>query len=112
MVLRTGSIAFGLVTVMLVGHFSTAWARGGPNGPSRAPSGTPPSEIYGPGEVYARVPARDEYGRDQLAMFRAWSPDPVGHHEASLKTLDSGLAAVIRKAQSDNPNLRFVIGSG
>lgn len=67
---------------------------------------------YGPGGVYARIPAVDEYGRDQLAMFRAWNPDPVGHHEANLRAIQPALASVVRRAQADNPDLRFVIGSG
>jgi peptidoglycan LD-endopeptidase CwlK len=68
--------------------------------------------LYGPGGVYAKIPARDEFGRDQLAMFRAWNPDPLGKHEANLRTLAPKLAKVVRKTQADNPGLRFVIGSG
>jgi peptidoglycan L-alanyl-D-glutamate endopeptidase CwlK len=67
---------------------------------------------YGPGGVYASIPARDDRGRDQIAMFREWNPDPVGRHEANLAALDPSLARVIRKAQADNPDLSFVIGSG
>jgi peptidoglycan LD-endopeptidase CwlK len=67
---------------------------------------------FGPGEVYANIPRRDEFGRDQLAMFRLWNPDPVGRHAANLRALDPLLAAVVRKAQADNPGLPFVIGSG
>lgn len=66
----------------------------------------------GSGDVYARIPARDEYGRDQLAMFRMWNPDPVRNHETNLRALNPALAKVVRKAQIDNPDLRFVIGSG
>jgi len=69
----------------------------------------PPHELDG---VYARIPARDEFGRDQLAMFRVWNPDPVGQHEANLRALNPILAEVVRKAQRDNPDQRFVIGSG
>lgn len=68
--------------------------------------------VYGPEGVYAKIPARDEFGRDQLAMFRAWNPDPVGNHEANLRILHPVLARVVRKAQADNPGLAFVIGSG
>jgi peptidoglycan LD-endopeptidase CwlK len=45
-------------------------------------------------------------------MFRAWNPDPIGHHQASLKDLDPRLVAVVQKVQTDNPGLRFVFGSG
>jgi peptidoglycan L-alanyl-D-glutamate endopeptidase CwlK len=68
--------------------------------------------LYGPGDIYARIPARDEFGRDQLAMFRAWNPNPLANHEAKLRALQPALARVVRKAQADNPGLHFVIGSG
>jgi hypothetical protein len=68
--------------------------------------------LHGPGGVYAKIPPRDEFGRDQLAMFRAWNSDPVRNHEANLRAIHPALAAVVRKARTDNPNLRFVIGSG
>lgn len=68
--------------------------------------------LYGPGDVYANIPEKDEFGRDQLAMFREWNPDPVGNHEANLEAINPSLARVVRKAQADNPELRFVIGSG
>jgi peptidoglycan L-alanyl-D-glutamate endopeptidase CwlK len=67
---------------------------------------------HGPGRVYGRIPVKDELGRDQLAMFRTWNPDPVQNHMANLNALDPALARVVRKAQADNPSLRFVIGSG
>jgi len=70
------------------------------------------SSLYGPGDVYAKIPARDDLGRDQLVMFRAWNPDPVGSHDANLRALNPILARVVRKAQDDNPGQRFVIGSG
>ncbi|WP_162820177.1 M15 family metallopeptidase [Microvirga calopogonii] len=70
------------------------------------------SSLYGPGGVYAKIPARDDLGRDQLVMFRAWNPDPVRSHEANLGALNPALAKVVRKAQDDNPGQRFVIGSG
>jgi peptidoglycan LD-endopeptidase CwlK len=63
-------------------------------------------------DIYARVPAIDDRGRDQHAMFRLWNPDPVGRHEANLKALNPVLASVVRRVQADNPELRFVIGSG
>jgi hypothetical protein len=64
------------------------------------------------GGVYGRIPVKDELGRDQRAMFRTWNPDPVQNHMSNLKALDPALAKVVRKAQADNPDLRFVIGSG
>ncbi|RDI52584.1 peptidoglycan L-alanyl-D-glutamate endopeptidase CwlK [Microvirga subterranea] len=45
-------------------------------------------------------------------MFRVWNPDPLGHHEANLRSLNPVLAKVVLKAQADNPSLHFVIGSG
>ena len=68
--------------------------------------------VYGPGDVYANIPEKDDRGRDQIAMFREWNPDPLGDHEANLAALDPSLARTIRKAQADNLDLRFVIGSG
>jgi hypothetical protein len=67
---------------------------------------------YGPGGIYGKIPERDEFGRDQLAMFREWNPDPVRNHDANLRALNPVLARVVRKAQADNPDLHFVIGSG
>lgn len=64
------------------------------------------------GGVYARIPIHDELGREQIPMFRAWNPDPLGSHEANLRALDPVLAAIVRKAQARLPDLRFVIGSG
>ena len=45
-------------------------------------------------------------------MFREWNPDPVARHEVNLEAINPLLARVVRKAQADNPGLRFVIGSG
>jgi len=70
------------------------------------------SSPFGPGGVYARIPVFDEFGRDQIAMFRAWNSDPVGNHEANLRALDPALSAIVRRAQESLPDLRFVIGSG
>ncbi|MCU4180187.1 M15 family metallopeptidase [Bosea sp. BH3] len=67
---------------------------------------------FGPGGVYAKIPIYDEFGRDQIAMFRAWNPDPVGNHDAKLRALDPVLSAIVRRAQESLPDLRFVIGSG
>lgn len=105
--LRLGALGIALLACCL-----DAGARAEPGvGPPQSPD-VPDNPLVGPGGVYARIPARDEYGRDQLAMFRVWNPDPVGNHEASLRSLDPALARVVRKAQADNPGLRFVIGSG
>lgn len=67
---------------------------------------------FGPGGVYARIPPRDEFGRDQLAMFLHWNPDPVGRHRSNLRLLHPSLAAVVRRTQVAHPELPFVIGSG
>ncbi|MBF9197906.1 M15 family metallopeptidase [Microvirga terrestris] len=80
-------------------------------GPKRI-ADRPAPLIYGPAGVYAKIPARDEFGRDQLAMFRVWNPDPLGQHEANLQAITPALAAVVRRTQIDNPELRLVIGSG
>lgn len=69
-------------------------------------------EVYGPGAVYANIPLVDDRGRDQLAMFRTWNPDPIGNHERNLAGVRPELAAVVRKALADNPGLHFVVGSG
>lgn len=45
-------------------------------------------------------------------MFREWNPNPLANHEANLRAIQPTLAKVVRKAQADNPGLRFVIGSG
>ncbi|HEX2554740.1 MAG TPA: M15 family metallopeptidase [Microvirga sp.] len=74
--------------------------------------GRPGAADGGPGGVYANIPPRDEFGRDQLAMFREWNPDPIGRHQANLQAIDPALAAVVRKVEADHPGLRFVIGSG
>jgi peptidoglycan L-alanyl-D-glutamate endopeptidase CwlK len=71
-----------------------------------------PHRLSGPDDVYANIPPRDDRGRDQIAMFREWNPDPKGNHEANLRAISPSLARVIRKAQADNPGLSFVIGSG
>lgn len=70
------------------------------------------SEPYGPDGVYANIPERDDRGRDQLTMFKTWNPDPIRNHERNLAAVRPALAAVVRKAEADNPGLRFVIGSG
>lgn len=96
-------LGFGLAVTMIAGVVA---GRAGAE-PARAGSAT-----FGPAEIYANIPARDEYGRDQLAMFRTWNPDPLRRHEAYLKALDPRLGRVVRRAQADNTDLRFVIGSG
>lgn len=106
------SLHLRLPIVVLLGFGPNAAAQGATGIGSRLLPDIPAHLLSGPGGVYAKIPARDEYGRDQLAMFRAWNPDPVGHHEANLRSLNSTLANVVRKAQTDNPGLRFVIGSG
>ena len=123
---RSGTRAAVLATPLLLMAAAPATAadgRGVKSRPAPAARGTellgPDSagaardtEALGPGGVYANIPPRDEHGRDQLAMFRAWNPDPVGHHQANLRAISPALARVIRKVQADAPDLRFVIGSG
>ncbi|HEY5793641.1 MAG TPA: M15 family metallopeptidase [Bosea sp. (in: a-proteobacteria)] len=62
--------------------------------------------------VYALIPPYDEFGRDQISMFLAWNPDPVGNHQANLRSLAPVLARMVLDAQAATPDLRFVIGSG
>ncbi|HEY8382025.1 MAG TPA: M15 family metallopeptidase [Microvirga sp.] len=80
--------------------------------PAAVPAETQKAALGGSGDVYANIPERDEFGRDQRAMFRTWNPDPLGTHEANLRALNPWLARIVRKAAADNPDLRFVIGSG
>lgn len=77
----------------------------------RAPDAVAPRS-FGPGNVYANIPPIDDRGRDQLTMFNAWNPDPIGNHERNLGRVNPLLAAIVRKALADNPGLRFVVGSG
>jgi peptidoglycan LD-endopeptidase CwlK len=103
---------FRLLGVTLVSFVPYAGVHAEPCGAPSRPLKTPDRGLNGPCGVYAKIPAQDEYGRDQLAMFRSWNPDPVGNHEANLRTLHPVLARVVRKTQADNPSLAFVIGSG
>jgi hypothetical protein len=98
----------GLAAALVLGAANGGLAAGAPAKQRQAASGSP----YGPGDVYAKIPPKDEYGRDQLAMFRAWNPDPLGNDAANLAAVDPLLARTIRRARADNPGLRFVIGSG
>ena len=63
-------------------------------------------------EAYSKIPAYDEYGRDQISMFQAWNSDPIANHRANLRAIDPVLARIVVDAQSALPDLRFVIGSG
>lgn len=112
MILKASSVRLFLLGLSFFGFSPDARAQAGPGGdPHGLPNATH-SSLYGPGGVYAKIPARDDLGRDQLVMFRAWNPDPVGAHEANLRALNPVLASVVRKAQDDIPGQRFVIGSG
>ncbi|GEO17161.1 M15 family metallopeptidase [Microvirga aerophila] len=106
------SLLFGLFIAVPVCLGANAVAQPVGNGGTRTAVNRPVPAIHGPEGVYAKIPARDEYGRDQLAMFRVWNPDPVGNHQANLQALHPVLARVVRKTQADNPGLPFVIGSG
>ena len=70
------------------------------------------AQDYGPNGVYANIPPVDDRGRRQIPMFNRWNPDPIGNHERNLASVQPRLAAVVRKAQADNPDLHFVVGSG
>jgi hypothetical protein len=103
---------FRLLWVTLVSFVLHAGVHAEPCGAPSRPLNALDWGLDGPCGVYATIPAQDEYGRDQLAMFRRWNPDPVGNHEANLRAIHPALAQVVRKAKADNPDLRFVIGSG
>ncbi|WP_210381481.1 hypothetical protein, partial [Microvirga zambiensis] len=68
--------------IALLGSGLDGGPQAGPGSGSRASPEVSANPFNGPGGVYAKIPARDEFGRDQLAMFRAWNPDPLGNHEA------------------------------
>lgn len=108
---KTRHLCLGLLGLALCGLGSGA--HGQPGGRVRTGQDILRDPLpYGPGGIYSRIPARDEFGRDQLAMFRIWNPDPRANHEANLRALAPTLARVVRQAQADNPGLSFVIGSG
>ena len=105
------SLCLGLLIMAISGFGPGDQAWGKLGGSPRNPADVV-AHPFGALGVYARIPARDEYGRDQLAMFRAWNSDPVGNHEANLRALNPQFDKVVRRTQADNPALRFVIGSG
>ena len=112
MMKRICSLWLGLSAIASLTVSLAAEAQSGPTvGPERGQNHRS-KLLYGPEGVYAKIPARDEFGRDQLAMFRDWNPDPVGNHQANLRTIHPVLARVVRKTQADNSSLPFVIGSG
>jgi hypothetical protein len=100
------------LSIALLSYGPDGGVQARPGSGSRVSPDASANALYGPRGVYAKIPARDEFGRDQLAMFLAWNPDPIGNHEANLRALNPALARVVRKAQATNPSLRFVIGSG
>jgi cell wall-associated NlpC family hydrolase len=106
------ALRLGLLVVAPFFLCATAAAQHEQEAGSRLPTGRTSQLICGPDDIYAKIPATDEFGRDQRAMFRAWNADPVGTHEANLRTIHPLLAGVVRKTQADNPNLPFVVGSG
>lgn len=61
--------------------------------------------------AYAKIPAKDSRGEDQIAKFMEWNPDPVGNHESNLKSIEPSLAKVITRAQ-ELTDVKFVLGSG
>lgn len=108
---KASYLRVGVLGIALFGFGLDSGVHGQSGRGLRASSDADP-RLYGPGGIYARIPALDEYGRDQLAMFRIWNPNPLANHEANLRSIRPALAKVVRKAQKDNPALRFVIGSG
>ena len=67
---------------------------------------------YGPNNVYANIPPVDSRGENQIAKFMRWNPDPIGTSQARLGQVHPDLQAIVNKAQADNPNLHFIVGSG
>lgn len=62
--------------------------------------------------AYANIPDVDEGGNaGQRSKFLEWNSDPVGNHEATLKTVDPTLANVVRRAQKI-AGVKFVAASG
>src|SRR5215213_7632759 len=112
MIALTNVFRLGSLVIALTGLISDAGAKDevGPSAP--IPLKASSTGLYGPDDVYANIPAKDEFGRDQLEMFRTWNPDPLGNHETNLKALNPSLAMVIRNAQAATPELHFVVGSG
>lgn len=106
------SVLAGALISPCMGLAANAAAQEAPASILREAPDSRPNALYGPGGIYMNIPARDEFGRDQLAMFREWNPDPLGHHETNMRALHPLLARVVRKAEADNPGLSFVIGSG
>ncbi len=106
------SLRLGMLIAAMLGMSAHAVAQHNGDAGGKAARDASDRSNYRPDAVYAKIPARDDQGRDQLAMFRAWNPDPVGNHEANLRALHPLLARVVQKAQADNPSLAFVIGSG
>src|SRR4051812_43723209 len=94
------SLRLGLLIVGLFSCGLDVGAQVEPSGGSRRFPDVSGNPLYGPGGVYTRIPARDEFGRDQLAMFRAWNPDPAGNHAANLRAIRPALARVVREAQA------------
>jgi muramidase (phage lysozyme) len=58
-----------------------------------------------PPAAYANIPA------DEVERFVAWNSDPVANHEENLKSIDTTLADVVRRAQ-ELSKVKFVVGSG
>lgn len=96
---------------------ATGGAAGGAPAPQPQPAGgqvlPPPRPATSSPDVYSLIPDEDEAGRaGQVEKFKAWNPDPIGNHERNLSSVKPQLQDVIRKAQEDNPGLRFVVASG
>jgi hypothetical protein len=62
--------------------------------------------------VYAKIPPVGEHGEQQLPRFQQWNNDPVGNSAANLATVHPDLQAIVRRAQADNPDLKFVVALG
>lgn len=64
-------------------------------------------------DPYGLIPDVDDQGNPgQVAKFRQWNPDPVGNSNSILNTVHPDLQAVVRRAQSQNPNLPFAVALG
>lgn len=72
-------------------------ALGGISKPTAIPKNRPP--------IYANISDRE------IKQFMEWNPDPVGNHEANLKSIKPSLSSVVKRAKEIS-KVPFVLGSG
>ena len=67
---------------------------------------------YGPNDVYRNIPVTGDRGEKQVPMFMKWNPDPIGLSNQKLAEVHPDLQAVVKRAQQDNPGMKFVVALG